>query len=118
MRLARRDRMAMMRRDDRQHARHPVLWSAMVSAEGKYEPYVLNGKIRNISVSGVQVLVDKTIEPGCRVTLRIHRLGTFSGHVTWCADDRLGVAFDSASKAAVELVLARLCTPAEPHEEF
>ena len=117
MRLARRDRMAMMRRDDRRHSRHPVLWPAMVSAEGAFEPYVLNGKIRNISVSGVQVLVDKTIEPGCRVTLRINGLGTFCGQVAWCEGDRVGVAFDSASKAAVELVLARLCRPAEPYDE-
>lgn len=118
MRLARQDRMAMMRRDDRRHARHPVLWSTMVTAEDSFERYVLNGKIRNISVSGVHVLVDKAIDPGCQVTLRINRVGTFSGQVAWCEDGRLGIAFDSASKAVVELVLARLCAPAEPYDPF
>ena len=117
MRLERRDRLAMMRRDDRSHSRCPVLWSAMVTAEGKFERYVLNGKIRNISVSGVQVLVDKTIDPGCTVTLRIDRVGTFSGRVAWCDNGRLGIAFDPAAKRVVELVLARLCEPAPPWDQ-
>jgi hypothetical protein len=107
----------MMRRDDRRHSRHPVLWPTSVTADDSFEHYVLNGKIRNISVSGVHVLVDKSIDPGCRVTLRIDRLGTFCGQVVWCEDGRLGVAFDSASQAAVELVLARLCRPVEPYDE-
>jgi hypothetical protein len=52
------------------------------------------------------------------VTLRINRLGTFCGQIAWCEDGRIGVAFDPASKAAVELVLARLCVPAEPYDQF
>jgi hypothetical protein len=115
--------MAMMRRDDRSHSRHPVLWPARVTAEGaaaegNFDRYVLNGKIRNISISGVHVLVEKAIEPGCRVTLRIDRVGTFCGQVTWCEDGRLGVAFDPASKAVVELMLARLRPPADPYDQF
>jgi hypothetical protein len=117
MRLARQGRLAMMRRDDRGHSRHPVLWSAMVCAEGKYERYVLNGKIRNISITGVQVLVDKTIDPGCKVTLRIDRVGTFSGRVAWCDDGRIGIRFDPAAKRVVELVLPRLGEPAPPWDQ-
>jgi PilZ domain len=118
MRLARQDRMAMMRRDDRRHSRHPVLWPTMVTAEDSFDRYVLNGKIRNISVSGVHVLVEKAIDPGCQVTLRIDRVGTFCGQVAWCEDGRIGVAFDAASKAVVELMLARLPMPAEPYDQF
>ena len=118
----------MMRRDDRRHSRHPVLWPTVVTAEGataegatangNFERYVLNGKIRNISISGVHVLVEKAIDPGCRVTLRIDRVGTFCGQVAWCEDGRIGVAFDAASKAVVELMLARLQMPAEPYDQF
>ena len=117
MRLAKRDRLAMMRRNDRRHSRYPVLWSAMVTAEGKFDRYVINGKIRNISISGVHVLVDKTIDPGCMVTLRIDRVGTFSGRVAWCADGRLGIAFDPAARHVVELVLDRMREPPAPWEQ-
>ncbi len=114
MRLSRRDKLAMMRRNDRRHSRYPVLWSALVTAEGKFDRYVLSGKIRNISVSGVHVLVDKTIEPGCDVTLRIDRVGIFTGRVAWSDERCLGVAFDPATRRAVRLVLATLCAPAPP----
>lgn len=109
MRLARQDRLARLRRDDRRHTRYPVLWSTRMSVESKLERYVIHGKIRNISVSGVHVLAEATVDPGTEVTLRIDRVGTFQGCVIWSEHGRMGVAFDKASEDVVELILDQLC---------
>lgn len=117
MRLARQDRLAMTRREDRRHSRYPVLWSTKLTGETELDRYVLHGKIRNISISGVHVLAERDVVPGGEVTLRIDRVGTFYGRVMWSEDGRLGIAFDEASEQVVEMILDRLCDP-QPALEY
>ncbi|TVR98115.1 MAG: PilZ domain-containing protein [Rhodospirillales bacterium] len=114
MRMTREDQVLRRRRDDRGRPRYPVLWSAKLTAETQFERYVLSGRIRNISISGVHVLVDKEVAPGSSVTLRIDRVGTFTGRIAWSQPDRLGIDFDNASEPLLALMVDRLCAGRMP----
>ncbi|MCW5698412.1 MAG: PilZ domain-containing protein [Rhodospirillales bacterium] len=88
----------------RVHRRFPVLWSATMTAESALAPYVLNCDIRNISISGLHVLAERTLAAGTAVSLHIDRVGGFRGSVAWSAGDRLGIAFDESPERVAELI--------------
>jgi hypothetical protein len=67
--------------DRRIHPRYPVMWSGELRADSDFDWYVLHCRIRNFSISGVHVLVDRSIEPGGSVVLRIAKVGDFAGQV-------------------------------------
>lgn len=114
MRMTREDQVLRRRREDRAQPRFPVLWSAKLTADSQFERYVLSGRIRNISISGVHVLVDTEVAPGGTVTLRIDRVGTFTGRIAWSQPGRLGISFDDASEPMVALMVDRLCAGRQP----
>jgi PilZ domain len=84
--------------------RYPVMWSGELRAVSTFDWYILHCRIRNFSISGVHVLVDRSIEPGRSVVLRITNVGDFTGRVAWSKDDRLGICFDEASDRLAELI--------------
>lgn len=88
----------------RAHPRYPVLWSATLSAESEFDRYVLSCQISNISISGLHVLVERTLEPGRSVSLRIDRVGTFRGRVVRCEGDSLGIAFEDSPERVASLI--------------
>jgi hypothetical protein len=86
------------------HPRYPVMWSGELRAVSGFDWYVLHCRIRNFSISGVHVLVDRSIEPGRSVVLRIAKVGDFTGQVAWSEGNRLGIRFDEASDRLAELI--------------
>jgi hypothetical protein len=90
--------------DRRIHPRYSVMWSGELRAGSDFDWYVLHCRIRNFSISGVHVLVDRSIEPGGSVVLRIAKVGDFAGQVAWSKGNRLGICFDEASDRLAELI--------------
>ena len=90
--------------DRRTHPRYSVIWSAELRAGSDFDWYVLDCRIRNFSISGVHVLVDRSIEPGGSVVLRIAKVGDFPGRVAWSKGNQLGICFDQASDRIAELI--------------
>jgi hypothetical protein len=88
----------------RVHPRYPVMWSATVTAATPLERYVLNCRIKNISISGLHVLAEKELEAGRDVTLRIDRVGSFQGRVVWSDGNRLGIRFTESPERIAELI--------------
>jgi hypothetical protein len=72
--------------------------------EKVFDSFVLNGRIRNFSIAGVHVQVDRTLEPMTAVTLRLRGVGALHGRVAWRRSDRIAVAFDDGPDPVVELV--------------
>ncbi len=92
----------------RRHPRFPVMWSATLTAESDFDRYVLTCKIRNISISGLHVLVERALEKDRPVTLRIDRVGEFRGRVVWSEGGHLGVSFEDAAERVAELIMDKL----------
>jgi PilZ domain len=90
--------------DRRIHPRYSVMWSGELRAGSGFDWYVLHCRIRNFSISGVHVLVDRSIEPGGSVVLRIANVGDFAGQVVWSEGNRLGICFGEASDRLAELI--------------
>lgn len=90
--------------DRRRHTRHPVMWSGTLAADTPFDRYVLRCTIRNISISGVHVLVERTLDLDSEVSLRIDRLGEFKGRVVWNEGDKLGVQFEDAPDDVAALI--------------
>ena len=90
--------------DRRIQPRYSVMWSGELRAGSDFDWYVLHCRIRNFSISGVHVLVDRSIEPGGSVVLRIANVGDFPGQVAWSKGNRLGICFDEASDRLAELI--------------
>jgi hypothetical protein len=88
----------------RAHRRFPVLWSATLTAGSTFDPHVLHCRIRNISIAGLHVLVERHLAVGSAVVLHIDRVGTFRGRVVWSEAERLGVAFDDSPEHVAELI--------------
>jgi hypothetical protein len=88
----------------RAHRRYPVLWSGTLSTGSTFDSYVLHCQIRNISISGLHVLVERHLAVGSAVVLRIDLVGTFRGRVAWSERDRLGIAFDESPERVAELI--------------
>ena len=88
----------------RAHPRYPVMWSGELRTVSNFDWYILHCRIRNFSISGVHVLVDRSLEPGRSVVLRIANIGDFTGQVAWSEGDRLGICFDEASDRLAELI--------------
>lgn len=94
--------------DRRVHTRHPVMWSGTLSAETAFDRYRLDCTIRNVSISGVHVLVDREVAAESAVTLKIRGVGEFRGRVARADGDSLGVRFDDAPEAVAELIKKKL----------
>ena len=92
------------RAERRINLRYPVMWSGELRAVSKFDRYILHCRIRNFSISGMHVLVDRSIEPGRPVVLQIANVGDFTGQVAWSKGDRLGICFDEASDRLAELI--------------
>lgn len=92
----------------RVHIRHPVMWSGTLSTETAFDRYRLDCTIRNISISGVHVLVDREVDEGSTVTLKIGRMGEFHGHVVRAEGENLGVQFDDAPDRVAKLIKKKL----------
>jgi PilZ domain len=92
------------RAERRINPRYPVMWSGELRAVSDFDWYILHCRIRNFSISGVHVLVDRSIEPGRPVVLRIANVGDFTGQVAWSKGNRLGICFDEASDRLAELI--------------
>lgn len=87
----------------RAHPRVAVLWNGSLSQEAQFDRSTLTCTIRNFSISGVHVLVDRRLQTDSPVILRIDRVGTFSGRVVWSDGSRLGIRFDEAPEQIAEL---------------
>jgi PilZ domain-containing protein len=92
------------RAERRVNPRYPVMWSGELRAVSSFDWYILDCRIRNVSISGVHVLVDRSIEPGRPVVLRIANVGDFAGQVAWSEGERLGICFDEASDRLAEFI--------------
>lgn len=90
--------------DRRLHPRYPVMCAGELRVAGTFDWFVLNCQIRDISIAGVHVLVDRSLAPGDRLVLRIANVGDFPGEVAWAVDNRLGIRFDQAAQRLAELV--------------
>ena len=90
------------------HPRYPVMWQGTISAETEFDAYVINCTIRNVSITGVHVLVDRAVASDSPVKLHISGVGVFEGRVSWSEDERLGVQFVDAPDDVAELIKANV----------
>ncbi|MGF1639573.1 MAG: PilZ domain-containing protein [Rhodospirillales bacterium] len=95
-------------REQRKHPRYPVMWSGTLSSDSAFDLYVLDCRISNFSISGVHVLVERTLVAGRPVTLDIRGVGAFKGRIAWADGDRIGVAFDDAPDHVAALTRDKL----------
>lgn len=92
----------------RVHPRYPVMWQGSISTDTEFDAYVITCTIRNVSITGVHVLVDRAVASDSTVKLHISGLGVFEGRVSWSDDDRLGVQFVDAPDDIAELIKAKV----------
>lgn len=69
-----------------------------------FERFVLNGRIRNLSIAGVHVHVDPALTVDSLFTLCLRGFGRLEGRVAWRTEERIGVAFAGVPDRVVELV--------------
>jgi hypothetical protein len=67
------------------------LMARLVVPDGR-EPHEV--RVRNLSAGGLMVEWDKPLDDGAKVTLILRGVGEVTGRVAWCAEGRIGVAFD------------------------
>ena len=51
-------------------------------------------RIRNLSEGGLMIEADRPVAIGTAVTLDMRGVGDVTGQVAWCAEGRIGIAFD------------------------
>ena len=85
------------------HPRYAVTCMGELHAPGPYDWFVLDCRFQDISISGVHVLVDRSLAAGDRLVLRIANVGQFPGTVVWAQEDRLGIRFDQEARRLAEL---------------
>lgn len=52
-------------------------------------------RIRNLSEGGLMADVEQGVRVGTRVSLDVRGVGIVKGAVAWCAEGRIGIAFDA-----------------------
>jgi len=92
----------------RAYPRYPVMWTGSLSDVSEFDSYVLDCRIQNVSISGVHVLVDRTMAVDSAVTLRIGVLGEFRGTVVWTEGNAVGVRFDESPEQVAKLIKDRV----------
>ncbi len=51
-------------------------------------------RVRNLSEGGLMVEIERPVDDHTPVTLSLRGIGEVSGKVAWCAEGRIGIAFD------------------------
>ena len=51
-------------------------------------------RIRNLSEGGLMIEIERSVPTGTSVALVLRGVGEISGSVAWCAEGRIGIAFD------------------------
>lgn len=52
-------------------------------------------RIRNLSEGGLMAELGRTVPVGTVATLQVRGIGEVTGRVAWCAEGRVGIAFDA-----------------------
>lgn len=59
------------------------------------EAGVSDVRIRNLSPGGMMAELDRVVPIGTPIEVEMRGVGTITGRIAWCAERRVGVAFDS-----------------------
>lgn len=51
-------------------------------------------RIRNLSAGGLMAEYPEPVDVGTPVVVEVRGIGKVPGHIAWCAEQRVGVAFD------------------------
>ena len=76
----------------RSNGRDSLFLGAQLSLPG--ESAKRDVRVRNLSEGGLMVELDRPVADGTAVTLTLRGVGVVAGTVAWCAEGRIGVAFD------------------------
>ncbi|WP_093398086.1 PilZ domain-containing protein [Sphingomonas sp. OK281] len=76
----------------RQRARDSLLLMAELQLGG--ETRIREGRVRNLSEGGLMIELDKAVEVGTSILLRLRGIGEVSGKIAWYTAGRAGVALD------------------------
>ena len=52
-------------------------------------------RIRNLSAGGLMAELGRTVPVSTAATLQVRGIGEVTGRVAWCAEGRVGIAFDA-----------------------
>ncbi|MBO9712228.1 PilZ domain-containing protein [Sphingomonas sp.] len=84
----------------RTNSRDSLMLTAQFRMADKPE---LQVRVRNLSAGGLMAEVPQPIEQDTPVEIEVRGVGWVSGRIAWCAEGRVGVAFDRA----IDPMLAR-----------
>ena len=76
-------------REQRQHLRSTVLWSAEVIHGARIIPC----RILNVSAAGAKVRIEAAIPDGTEVRISCNRFGEMPARVVWGEDGKIGLSF-------------------------
>jgi hypothetical protein len=76
----------------RARGRDSLFLTARLTLPGLREPREV--RVRNLSEGGLMVEWERPLADGTAVTLILRGIGEVTGKVAWCAEGRIGVAFD------------------------
>lgn len=84
----------------RSGARDSLMLTAQLKLEGKPETQV---RVRNLSSGGLMAEYAAPVAQGTPLEVDVRGVGWVSGRIAWCAEGRVGIAFDKE----VDPLLAR-----------
>ena len=79
-------------RSPRGRGRDSLFLTARLVLPGARDP--IDARVRNLSAGGLMLEVERPVEDGVGVTLTMRGVGEVTGKVAWCAEGRIGIAFD------------------------
>lgn len=79
-------------RSQRARARDSLLLMGRLSLPD--EATARDVRIRNLSEGGLMIEISRPVAVATPVTLAMRGLGEVTGQVAWCAEGRIGIAFD------------------------
>ena len=59
------------------------------------EPATRDVRVRNLSEGGMMAELDRVVPTGTPISATLRGLGEVTGTVAWCAEHRIGIAFDT-----------------------
>ena len=72
--------------------RDSLLLTAQFRVDG--EPDIAQVRVRNLSAGGMMAEYAQLVASGTPVAVEIRGVGRVTGRIAWCAEGRVGVAFD------------------------
>lgn len=73
--------------------RDSLFLTARVRLDGEAEEREV--RIRNLSAGGLMAELGRTVPVTTTATLQVRGIGEVTGRVAWCAEGRVGIAFDA-----------------------